>query len=93
MIQFEWDNTKASKNMRKHGLDFKEAISVFSDPLEITISDPNHSIGEYRFLSIGKSNKENLLVISYTEPEENIIRIISARSATKNERKYYEQKN
>lgn len=92
MIRFEWDNTKALNNVKKHGLDFKEAISVFSDPLELTISDPEHSIGEYRFLSIGKSNKDNLLVISYTEPEENRIRIISVRPATKNEKKYYEQK-
>ncbi len=93
MIKFEWDNTKALKNHRKHGLEFKEAISIFSDPFEITISDSDHSIGEYRFLSIGKSNQDNLLVVSYTEPEENNIRIISARLATKNERKYYEQKN
>ena len=90
MIQFEWDSTKALKNVRKHGLDFKEAIFIFSDPLEITISDPEHSIGEYRFLSIGRSNKGNLLVVSYIEPEENIIRIISVRPATKNEKKYYE---
>ena len=93
MIQFEWDSTKVLKNIRKHGHDFKEAISIFADPFEITISDPGHSIGEYRFLSIGKSNQNNLLVISYSEPEENNIRIISARLATKNERKYYEQKN
>jgi len=91
MIQFEWDNTKALKDFRKHGLEFKEAISVFSDPLEITISDPDHSIGEYRFLSIGISNKDNLLVISYTEPEENRIRIIGDRQQ-KMKKKYYEQK-
>jgi uncharacterized DUF497 family protein len=93
MIRFEWDNSKALKNIRKHRVDFLEAISIFSDPFEITILDPDHSIGEYRFLSIGKSIKGNLLVISYTEPKENSIRIISARLATKNEKKQYEQRN
>ena len=64
---------------------------MFSDPLELTISDPDHSEGELRFLSLGKSALGNLLLVSYTEREENRIRIISARKATKHEKKYYEQ--
>ncbi len=90
-MEFEWNQHKASKNEKKHGVSFSEATTVFSDPLELTISDPDHSSGEYRFLSIGRSNAGNLLVVSYTEREENKIRIISARQATRQERKYYEQ--
>lgn len=90
-MEFEWDQNKAAKNVKKHGITFSEATSVFGDPLELTISDPDHSSVEYRFLSIGKSNIGNLLVISYTERQKNRIRIISARKATRQEQKYYEQ--
>lgn len=90
-VEFEWDRTKAEKNQKKHSVDFTEASTVFSDPLELTISDPDHSADEFRFLSIGRSNIGNLLVVSYTEREENRIRIISARRATKSEKKCYEQ--
>lgn len=90
-MEFEWDRKKAEKNQKKHGVDFVEASTVFTDPLELTISDPDHSTGEFRFLSIGRSNIGDLLVVSYTEQEENRIRIISARRATKSEKKYYEQ--
>ncbi len=65
-MKFEWDPNKASKNIKKHGVNFPEAMTVFSDPLELTISDSDHSSGEYRFLSIGISNLGNLLVVSYT---------------------------
>ena len=91
MIEFEWDKTKAATNEKKHGIDFSEATTVFGDPLELTIIDPEHSSGEYRFLSIGRSRAGNLLVVSYTERKQNLIRIISARKATKQELKYYEQ--
>jgi len=90
-MEFEWDQQKASKNDKKHGVSFSEATTVFSDTLELTISDPDHSSGEYRFLSIGRSNSGNLLVVFYTEREQNQIRIISARQATRQERKCYEQ--
>jgi uncharacterized protein len=89
-MKFEWDKNKAETNQNKHGINFSEATTVFGDPLEITINDPVHSIGEYRFLSIGKSAQGRLLVVSYTEQQENHIRIISARPATKQETKYYE---
>jgi len=90
-VEFEWDQQKASKNDKKHGVSFSEATTIFADPLELTISDPDHSSGEYRFLSIGRSNTGSLLVVFYTEREQNRIRIISARQATRQERKYYEQ--
>ncbi|WP_431066951.1 BrnT family toxin [Methylotuvimicrobium sp.] len=63
-MEFEWDQNKAENNLKKHGVSFSEASTVFGDPLEITIDDPNHSNGEYRFLSIGKSELGNLLVVS-----------------------------
>ena len=88
---FEWDDNKASINEQKHGVSFTEAITVFSDPLELTIPDPDHSQGEFRFLSIGRSTQGTLLVVAYTEREPAIIRLISARPATKYERKQYEQ--
>ncbi len=92
-MEFEWDQNKAENNLKKHGVSFSKASTVFGDPLEITIDDPDHSDGEYRFLSIGKSELGNLLVVSYTEKRENIIRIISARQATNHERKHYEYNN
>ncbi len=91
MIEFEWDKVKAESNEKKHGVSFTEASTIFGDPLEMTIEDPKHSSGEYRFLSIGRASTGNLLVVSYTEREQNLIRIISARKATKKELKNYEQ--
>ena len=90
-MEFEWNPTKALNNEAKHGISFVEAATVFGDPLELTISDPDHSEGEYRYISIGRSIHGNLLVVSYTERAENHIRIISARRATKHEQKQYEQ--
>ena len=90
-MEFEWDPSKAITNEKKHGINFSEATTVFGDPLELTISDPVHSSGEYRFLSIGKSTAGNLLVVSYTERQKNRVRIISARNATRKEQKYYEK--
>ena len=90
-MEFEWDESKAVRNGEKHGISFSEATTVFGDPMELTIADPDHSTGEYRFLSIGRSSHGNLLVVSFTEREENHIRIISARRASKQEQKQYEQ--
>ena len=89
-MEFEWDQNKAEINKRKHGVSFSEATTIFGDPLEVTISDPDHSSGEYRFLSIGRSNSGELLIVSYTERQQNRIRIISARRATRQEQRYYE---
>lgn len=90
-MEFEWDDSKALRNEDKHGISIAEATTVFGDPMALTIADPDHSKGEYRFLSIGRSRLGTLLVVSYTEREENHIRIISARRATKHEQKHHEQ--
>ena len=88
-LQFEWDSKKALSNKRKHGITFEEACTIFADPLSITISDPAHSIGEDRFITIGTSVNNDLIVAVHADRND-IIRIISARKATRNERKQYE---
>ena len=88
-MEFEWDPDKAAANVEKHGVEFSEAMTVFGDPLEITIADPDHSEGEFRFFSIGISAAGRLLVVAYTERERRT-RIINAREATPRERKQYE---
>jgi uncharacterized DUF497 family protein len=80
-LQFAWDQNKAVANLKKHSISFPEATTVFNDPLERTILDPDHSVGEYRYLSVGRSMAGTLLVVSYTEQKPNQIRIISARKA------------
>ena len=89
-LQFEWDGKKSQSNKRKHGIAFEEASTIFSDPLSITIHDPAHSIGEDRFITIGRSINDKLIVVVHTERDD-IIRIISARKATRNEKGQYEQ--
>ena len=88
-MEFEWDPFKAAANVKKHGVGFDEAMTVFSDPLEITISDPDHSLGELRFLSIGTSAAQRLIVVAYTE-RAGRTRIINAREASSQEREHYE---
>ncbi|MFM7885155.1 MAG: BrnT family toxin [Pseudanabaena sp.] len=88
-MKFQWDLVKASSNSKKHGVSFEEAVTVFGDPLAATIADPNHSIGEFRFLTIGQSRFQRLLVVSHTERNREI-RLISARLATRQERRSYE---
>ena len=88
-MEFEWDTVKAQSNAEKHGISFAEAMTVFGDPMEVTIPDPDHSGGESRFLSLGRSERSRLLVVSYTEREGHI-RLISARKAEPRERKTYE---
>lgn len=89
-LNFEWDETKASSNRMKHGIDFDEAVTVFTDALAITIPDISHSEGEPRFIDIGLSARGRLLVVVYTERSDNI-RMISCRTATPAERKEYER--
>ena len=86
----QWDPKKAESNVEKHGVSFTEGTSVFDDPFSITIEDGSHSIGEARFATIGYSERNRLLVFSYTE-RVNDIRIITTRTATPAERKIYEQ--
>ncbi|MCZ6451976.1 MAG: BrnT family toxin [Deltaproteobacteria bacterium] len=89
-MRFTWDARKAAANLRKHGVSFEEASTVFRDTLSATGLDPDHSIGERRFVTFGISKQGRLIVVSHTE-EDNTIRIISARLATRQERKIYEE--
>jgi len=91
-LEFEWDPAKAEANLKNHGVSFDEATTVFRDTLSITISDPDHSESEDRFIDIGMSHRMQLLVVSYTERRDKI-RIISARHPTRAERKSYEETN
>lgn len=88
-MQFEWDDLKAASNKRKHGVSFTEAMTVFGDPLSLTAFGPDHSAEEDRFITIGNAAMGRLIVVSHTDRGSQI-RIISARAATKTERKEYE---
>jgi uncharacterized DUF497 family protein len=87
---FEWGPEKAKANLSKHGVSFVEAVTVFGDPLSMNMPDPDHSEGEERFILLGMSDRYRLLVVSYAERPP-LTRIISARLATRNERKQYEE--
>lgn len=89
-MEFEWDETKAAINLKKHGVNFQEATTVFENPLAIIFDDEEHSINENREIIIGHSRNNRLLLVSYTE-RPNAIRIISARLATRREREDYEE--
>ena len=89
-MKFTWDSTKASESLGKHGIDFREAATVFDDPLSTTFPDADHSEGEQRFLVIGMSALARILVVSHTDTGATI-RIISARATTRRERKFYEE--
>jgi uncharacterized DUF497 family protein len=89
-MQFEWDPKKAKQNLKKHGVSFDEAVTVFYDPLSASFDDPDHSANEQRYVTIGVSSKDRLLVIAQAERGANT-RIISARLATSHERKKHER--
>lgn len=89
-MEFEWNPEKAVTNLRKHNISFQEAATVFDDSLSVTFPDPDHSIGEDRYVIIGMSRLGELLVISHTD-RENRTRIISARRATRQEKRFYEE--
>lgn len=91
MLRFTWDPVKAELNLRKHGVSFAEARTVFGDPLNADMPDPDHSEDELRFVTIGKSENDELLVVIYAEPEPDWIHIISARRTTPGERRKYEK--
>jgi len=88
---FEWDEEKADANLKKHGVGFDEARTIFNDPFSITIYDPDHSVNEHRYIDIGLSSKGRLIVVSYLERGRRI-RIISCRKVTKKEQRVYEEK-
>ena len=87
-LRFAWDARKAAANLRKHGVSFTEAATAFEDPLSITIRDPDHSAYEERFILIGQSGQQHLVVVAHVERDETI-RIISARPANRRERMSY----
>jgi uncharacterized DUF497 family protein len=88
-MEFEWDPNKSERNRKKHGVSFHDATTVFADPLAISFPDPDHSLGEHRFLTFGYSKMNHLLVVVHTE-RHGKTRIISARPATRHERTIYE---
>lgn len=89
-LRFTWHATKAEANLRKHGISFAEAATAFEDPLSITVADPDHSAHEDRFILIGRSIRQHLVVVAHVE-RDSTIRIISARPATRRERNVYEE--
>ena len=89
-MEFEWDPKKAEANKRKHGIKFHEAATVFGDPLAITFADPDHSLEEDRYLTIGMTRFNQMIVVSHASRGEKF-RIISARLMTRQERKIYEE--
>lgn len=91
-MKFEWDPRKARENIQNHGVSFEEALTIFADWDQITIPDDEHSMGERRWVTLGRSNRGNLLVVPHTERGETI-RIISAWRANSRQRKQYESKS
>lgn len=89
-MDFEWNSSKATANLKKHGVSFEEAKTVFDNPLAVIFDDDAHSIGELREIIIGHSRQNRLLLVAFTERFGNV-RIISARLATHQERDDYEQ--
>lgn len=89
-LEFEWDDEKASSNVKKHGVEFEEAVTVFGDPLANTYDDPDHSKNEHRLLTYGLSQLNRLLVVAHADRGE-IVRIIGARQMTRRERVLYEE--
>ena len=89
-LTFEWDSRKARSNLAKHGVAFERATTIFGDPRSLTIPDPERSLIEPRFTTIGKAFDNKLLVVVHTERGDNI-RIISAGRANSRERKFYEE--
>ncbi len=90
-LKFEWDKRKAKTNIQKHGVSFEEASTVFGDPLANIFDDEEHSQDEEREIIIGHSRVQRLLIVFFTERAKDLIRIFSARKATKKERKDYEE--
>jgi uncharacterized protein len=93
-MRFEWDPIKDSKNQQKHGISFSDAREVFDDPLHLSILDERYSYFEERWISVGQTKKSQILVVAnlfFDSNGEEVVRIISAREATSNERQQYEE--
>jgi uncharacterized DUF497 family protein len=89
-VEFEWDPKKAAKNLRKHKVSFTEAATIFSDPLSVTVRDPDHSLEESRYITVGLSNRLRLVIVSHLDRGERT-RIVSARQLTRGEREAHEE--
>ncbi len=89
-MEFEWDPKKAARNFRKHRVSFNEAATVFGDSLGTTVPDPDHSLAEDRYITVGMSSRGRFVIVAHTERGERI-RIISARELSRAERKAYEE--
>ena len=90
-MNITWDEAKNLSNQKKHGVSFEEAETVFYDDDSVLFDDPDHSVGEERFLIIGVTDTEKLCIVSHCYRDEDVIRIISARKATEKERRAYER--
>jgi uncharacterized protein len=90
-LTFEWNARKASANLRKHGVSFEEASTIFGDPYELMLPDPDHSADEERSISIGESGAGRLLLVVYLE-RAGVIRLISAREAERREAVQYRER-
>lgn len=89
VLAFEWDASKSAENLKKHGVSFEEAKTIFNDPLLLTFPDPEHSDHEHRSISIGISSHSRILLVVHTD-RKGKVRIISSRKATVKEKKLYE---
>jgi len=90
-VIYEWDPEKAAANLKKHKVAFTEGITVFTDPFALTFDDPDHSLTEKRFITIGTSNKRRTLFLAHADRGDDRIRIISARRTTKSEAHAYQE--
>ena len=90
-VRFEWNARKATLNLSKHEVSFDEATTVFDDPLARIFDDPDHSLEEHREIIVGHSVNGRLLLVCFSERPENVIRMVSARSLTRTEKKHYEE--
>lgn len=91
-MEFEWDAAKADRNLKKHGVSFMEARTVFDDPEALVIPDPDHSDAEERFILLGTSYKLRVLIVVHCERSEDVLRIISSRKATRKEASQYDRR-
>jgi uncharacterized DUF497 family protein len=89
-VKLDWDTKKAAANLRKHGVSFQEAGTVFGDPIALTFDDPDHSVGERRLITFGVARTSRFLIVCHTE-EAGATRIISAREMNKREKRIYEE--
>jgi hypothetical protein len=90
MVRFRWSPEKAAANLRKHGVGFSEAKTAFGDPFSVAVPDPGHSIGEERWILVGRSENDRLLAVADVDRRDEI-RVVSARKATRSERQKYEE--